>query len=177
MCFFRRGNVYMNFKDLLLKKKEAIIEKWFDLIIDSYPPDTAHYLKSQKNRFTNPVGYTIHTAIEGLFDELINPSDSARITAYLDNIIRVRAIQDFSPSVALNFLFLLKEVVRLELKDELYKHDLFEELLMFESWVDGLLKESFDIYMNCREKIYELSANEVKNLTYRLFQPRADSPK
>lgn len=160
----------MNLKDLLIKKKQVVIEKWFNLIISSYPPDTAHYLRNQKNQFTNPVGHAIHTAIEGIFDELINPSDSGRITTYLDNVIRIRAIQDFAPSVALNFLFLLKEIVRLELKEELHEHNLFDELLIFESWIDGLLKESFDIYMSCREKIYELGANEVKNLTYRLLK-------
>jgi len=28
----------------------------------------------------------------------------------------------------------------------------------------------FDIYMMCREKIYELKANEVRNRTYRAFK-------
>ncbi|GAB4536179.1 MAG: RsbRD N-terminal domain-containing protein [Thermodesulfovibrionia bacterium] len=155
---------------LLTTKREAIIGKWFNLIIDSYPPDTADYLKNQKNPFSNPVGSTIHTAIEGILDELLNPSDSMRVSTYLDNIIRIRAIQDFTPSIALNFLFLLKDVVRIELNKEIYEYNLFEDLLMFESQVDRLLKESFDIYMRCREKIYELGANEIRNMAFQLLR-------
>lgn len=160
----------MDLKSLLTTKKEVIIGKWFNLIIDSYPPDTVHYLKNQKNPFSNPVGSTIQTAIGGIFDELLNPSDAVRVTTYLDNIIRIRAIQDFSPSDALNFLFLLKDVVRIELNKDIYEYNLFEDLLIFESQVDKLLKESFDIYMRCREKIYELGANEIRNMTFQLLR-------
>jgi hypothetical protein len=160
----------MTLRALLLRRKEKIINKWFDLVIDSYPPDTVHFIRNQKNQFANPVGHTIHTAIEGIFDGLLNPSDSAKISKYLDNIIRIRAIQDFTPSVALNFLFLLKDVVRQEIKEEIHEDGIFEEVLSFESLMDGLLKESFEIYMACREKIYELSANEARNMTYRLLE-------
>jgi|Deesub1362A_J573_1020465.scaffolds.fasta_scaffold00173_54 hypothetical protein len=160
----------MNLKELLSNRKETIINKWFDLIIDSYPPDTAHFLRTQKNQFTNPVGHTIHNAIEGILDELLEPSDSAKLTSHLDSIIRIRAIQGFTPSVALNFLFLLKKVVRDEIQAEAGMNGVAEELLGFESQVDGLLKESFDIYMACREKLYELSANEARNMTYRLLE-------
>jgi len=160
----------MNLRDILSQKREGIIKKWFDLIIDSYPPDTAHFIKNQKNQFANPVGSTIHTAIEGIFDELLNPSDSVKLSTYLDNIIRIRAIQDFTPSVALNFLFLLKDVIREEIKEDLHGEGMVNEVLSFESRVDDLLKESFEIYMACREKIYELSANEMKNMTYKLLE-------
>jgi len=162
--------LHMDLKEILSNKKEGIINKWFNLIIDSYPPDTAHFLKTQKNQFTNPVGHTIHNAIEGILDELLQPSDPVKLTTHLDSIIRIRAIQDFSPSVALNFLFLLKEVVREEVKAEAGADAMTRELLDFESRVDGLLKESFDIYMACREKLYELSANEARNMTYRLLE-------
>jgi len=160
----------MNLKEILSNRKETIINKWFEIIIDSYPPDTAHFLKSQKNRFTNPVGHTIRSAIEGLFDEILNPLDSVRAVEYLDKIIRLRAVQDFAPSTALNFLFLLKDVVREEVKGVINEDAIFEELLEFESRVDGFLKESFNIYMSCREKLYELSANEARNMTYRLLE-------
>jgi hypothetical protein len=43
-------------------------------------------------------------------------------------------------------------------------------LLLFESKIDDLALLSFDIYMKCREKIYELKSNEVRNMTFRLLQ-------
>jgi hypothetical protein len=45
-----------------------------------------------------------------------------------------------------------------------------EQLSAFDSTIDDLALYAFDIYMKCREKIYELKANEAKNATFRLLQ-------
>lgn len=42
--------------DFLKKEKKAILEKWFNLILETYPVDTASWIKKDKNQFTNPVG-------------------------------------------------------------------------------------------------------------------------
>jgi hypothetical protein len=114
---------------LLLENKQKILKKWFDLISETYPPDTTSFLKGQKNRFDNPVGYTISEGIEVLFEELLRGVDYDRVSPFLDNIIRIRAIQDFTPSQALGFVFLLKKVIREELANEIREHQMFEELL------------------------------------------------
>ncbi|MDH4027704.1 MAG: RsbRD N-terminal domain-containing protein [Nitrospirota bacterium] len=151
-------------------KKPEILKSWFDLIAGTYPSDTAVFLTTQKNRFHNPVGHTISEGIEDLFDELVRGIDPDRAAKSLDNIIRIRALQKFSPSQALSFIFLLKTVIRKEIADDVRKHQLFEELMTLESSIDELANISFDIYMKCREKLYELKANEVRNLTSRLLK-------
>jgi hypothetical protein len=45
-----------------------------------------------------------------------------------------------------------------------------EELAAFDAAIDDLALFSFDIYMKCREKIYELKANEARSMTFRLLQ-------
>ncbi len=166
----------MKLKDLLLEKKSAILGRWFDTILETYPADTSRFLKSQKNRFANPVGSTILEGIEGIFNEILQQDvDSDRISTFLDNIIRIRAVQNFDPSRALAFIFILKKVIREELDNvpELnsgQENKISEELLEFESQIDGLALIAFDIYMKCREKIYEIKANEVKRRTFRLLQ-------
>jgi hypothetical protein len=160
----------MNFKDLLLEKKSAILKRWFDVILESYPADTSNFLKKQKNRFANPVGYTISQGIEGLFGEILQGIDSEKVSPFLDNIIRIKAIQDFTPSQAISFIFLLKKVIREKLGSEVRENRISEELLTFESKIDDLALLSFDIYMKCREKVYELKANEVRNMTFRLLK-------
>lgn len=160
----------MDIKALLLEKKPRILKKWFDLILETYPPDTTSFLKRQKNRFDNPVGYTISEGIEGLFEEFLQGTDSDRVSPFLDNIIRIKAIQDFTPSQAISFIFLLKKVIREELANEIREHQMFEELLTLESKIDELTNISFDIYMKCREKIYDLKANELRNMTFRLLE-------
>jgi len=161
----------MNLKHHLIEKKPIILKKWFDAIADTYPGDTADFLKNKKARFTNPVGYNIAEGIEGLFDALLKGMIPDTVSAFLDAIIRIRAIQDFAPSEAVSFIFQLKKVVRQELGSEVLSNQrIADELTAFESAIDDLALFSFDIYMKCREKIYELKANEARNMTFRLLQ-------
>ena len=160
----------MSLKELLLEKKPIILKRWFHLILKTYPADASQFLKKQKNQFSNPVGHTISHGIEDLFEELLQGMNPVKISPILDTIIRIRAVQDFSPSQAIDFIFLLKKVVREELKKEIKENQLSEELVMFDSMIDNLALLSFDIYMKCREKIYELKVNELKNMTYGLLK-------
>jgi hypothetical protein len=47
---------------------------------------------------------------------------------------------------------------------------MYEDIMRLESEIDDLINVSFDIFVKCREKIYELKANEMKNWTYRALQ-------
>lgn len=156
--------------ELLSEKKQVILERWFDLVLETYPHDTAVFLKKQKDQFANPVGSTIYRGMESVLDLFLNGSEIDTITKSLDEIIRIRAVQDFLPSYALAFVIELKRVVREEIKGEMYTEQLSDELLIFERWVDSLLLLSFDIYMKCREKIYDLKANELRNMTSKLVE-------
>ncbi|OGW37972.1 MAG: hypothetical protein A2Y97_05440 [Nitrospirae bacterium RBG_13_39_12] len=160
----------MELKNLLLEKKSAILKRWFNITLEAYPSDTSNFLKKQKNRFNNPVGYTISNGIEGLFEEILKGFDPDKIYPFMESIIKINAVQDFSASRAISFIFLLKKVIRQELSDKSRDSGISEELLILESQIDGLALLSFDIYMQCREKIYDLKANEVKNMTYRLLK-------
>ena len=163
----------MNFKDLLSKRKSAIKKKWFDSVIDNYPADASDFLRKQKDRFLNPVGQTLLENINGLFDEIIQDADSEKVYPYLNDIIKIKAVQNFSPSQAVSFIFLLKRVVREELASDIEKNKLAEGLSAFETQLDNLALLAFDIYMKCREMIFDLRVNDIKTLTFRLLK-RAD---
>ncbi|MDI6743803.1 MAG: RsbRD N-terminal domain-containing protein [Thermodesulfovibrionales bacterium] len=160
----------MKLNSLLADKKASILEKWFDVIIESYPPDTSNFLKNQSNRFANPAGSAISQGIENIFDELLRGLNQGNTLQFLDNIVRIRAVQDFTPSQALSFIFPLKRIIREELTVEIAGSQLSDEILALESKIDDLALSAFDIYMKCREKIYEIKANEVKSMTFRLLQ-------
>ena len=89
--------------------------------------------------------------------------DCNKLHASIDNIVRIRAVQDYSPSQATAFIFLLKKAIRNEVTTELREDQLFNEYMEFESRIDELALFTFDIHMMCREKIYELKVNEIKN--------------
>lgn len=160
----------MDLKDLLAAKKETIIEKWFDVVLESYPADTSNFLKTKKNRFANPVGYALSSGLDALFDGLLQEADIETLSPTLDSIVRIRAVQGMPPSRAMVFLFLLKHVIRDTLEPEIRGGGFSDELAGLESAIDAVALHSFDIYMNCREKIYELRAEESRRLTYRLLQ-------
>jgi hypothetical protein len=96
--------------------------------------------------------------------------DHAAITSYLDPIIRIRAVQNFSPSQAIGFIFLLKNTIRENLNTEITVAHLVDELLALETRIDKLSLIAFDIYMQCREKISDLKANEMKARTLKAFE-------
>jgi hypothetical protein len=160
----------MNLKTLLSERKGAILNSWFDLVLETYPLDTANFLRSQKDQFTNPVGHTLLETLKGLLEEIINGTDQKKIAPHLENMIKVRAIQEFSPSKAIGFIFSLKKVIREELGDAIQRPHIFKDLLSLESRIDDLGIISFDIYMKCRERLYELKAEELKNWTYGLLR-------
>ena len=138
------------------------MERWFQLVLETYPAGTSRFLKQEKDRFANPVGYTISQEIEALYDELLQEMNSDKLAVCLDNIIRIRAVQDFPPSQTIAFIFLLKKAIREELASEITENRVFEELLKFEARIDKLALLAFDIYMKCREKVFEIRVNEAK---------------
>ena len=155
---------------ILARKKAVIARKWFDLASRTYAPDTANFLKNKKDPFANPVGAAMRNGIEVLLDQLLTTMDPETITTYLDPIIRIRAVQNFTPSRATAFILLLKTVVRDILAKELDDSSIHTDLLVFESKIDRLCLMAFDIYMQCREKVYQISANETRNRTFRAFE-------
>ncbi|MEW6607800.1 MAG: RsbRD N-terminal domain-containing protein, partial [bacterium] len=129
-----------------------IINRWFDLILNTYPQQTAEFVKTEKNQFANPVGWTIRKGIEGIFDGIIQNKD---VDKFLEDIIKIKAVQGVAPSQAISFIFVLKQAIREKIGSE------DNELLALESKIDRLATISFDIFMKCREKIYQLQTNEM----------------
>jgi len=161
----------MKLEDLLKQKASPIRKRWLDLIIDTYPADSQRFLREQKDRFANPVGTTLSREVESLYHELLHGMDSEKLNSSLDEIIRIRAVQDFSPARAMSFVFLLKKVLREELYQEIKEITAAcEELLALESRVDEMALRGFDLYVNCRERVFELRAREAKNQVSRLLQ-------
>jgi len=152
----------MVLEHLLSQKKAAILERWLQLILESYPAQTSKFIKQESDRFVNPVGYTISQEIEAIYEELLHGMNSDKLAASLDNIIRIKSVQDFPPSQVIAFTFLLKQAIRAELASEIVENQVFEELLHFWSKTDKIIQLSLDIYMKCREKVYEIRVNEVK---------------
>jgi len=169
----------MGLEGLLEKHKRTIVNKWFDLVARTYPPDTAQFLKRQKDPFANPVGRTTFKGLEGMYDQLMGKMDDEAIVPFLDPIIRIRAVQSFTPSKAAGFVFSLKSIVRETVGGQLREKEELKELAALDERIDRIGLLAFDIYMRCREQVYRLKANEIRNRVFSAFHRAglvADTP-
>lgn len=158
-----------NLVSILKTKKSTIVKKWFELVVNSYPPDTASFLKGQKDQFANPVGHTTKKGLEAVFDEVVSGMDRDTIVSFLDPIIRIRAVQDFTPSQAVGFILDLKYVIRERLKKELKSAPVQAGLAEIDTHIDRLCLIGFDIFVTCREAIYQLKVNTERDKIYSAF--------
>ena len=158
----------MEFAALLEKKKEAVVNAWFDEVIQTYAPDTAVFYQNQKDAFANPVGSTTKQSLTKLFRALLAPQEKEALADLIDPLIRIRAVQDFTPSQATGFVFLLKPIIRKQFKKNKHKLNM-DELLEMESRIDRLALTGFNVFMTCREQIYSMKTNVERNKIYKAF--------
>ena len=149
----------MNIETLLAQKKKAIVEKWIDRVLDSYgAPD---FFKKQKDPFANPIGSTISNGLQNLFSILVEERELEEAAKPLQEIVKIRAVQDFSPSSAVSFIYFLKNIVREELAKEKNREEVLGTLAGLDARIDQIALMAFDFYMDCRERLHQIRVNEV----------------
>lgn len=160
----------MRLEQRIAKHKSRILEKWFQVLAGTYPPDTSHFLKTNQDAFTNPVGGTARQTMQAVLDELLKEADPTKLARLLDPLIHIRAVQTiFTPSQAIAFILDLKGIIRQTFAHELNDPSRMTELQVFEARIDRLLLIAFDIFIRCREKIYQMKATEEQSKIYRAF--------
>ena len=159
----------MELSALLEEKREVILEKWFARIIGTYPDVTSRFLAKQKDRFQNPVGYAITQSIGPIYDQVASAMDSDQLLEALDGIVRIRSVQDFTPTEAIGFVFELKAVIRAEIGDRIRGLERWNELVELESRVDRVALLAFEKYTECRENLHQVRNREVENRAARVL--------
>jgi len=151
-----------NLMDLLKTQKAAIAAAWVEKILCSYPEEGANFFRNQKNQFSNPIGHTISKNVPDIFEEMIGQNDRLRLRDLLKDVIKIRAVQEFPPSLAIRFVFSLKEAIREVLEPGIFENLSSGELQQVDALIDETALIAFDLYMECREKIFKLRLNEAK---------------
>ncbi|HET7185719.1 MAG TPA: RsbRD N-terminal domain-containing protein [Terriglobales bacterium] len=128
------------------------MEHWFAQTLESYPHLASRFLASEKDRFRNPVGHALRSGMAILLQELLGDMNAANIAPALDMIVRMRVVQDFTPSEAVGFVFLVRSIL-------LGSNP--PRPAMIEARIDQLALMAFDQYMKCREQIAEVRAGEA----------------
>ncbi len=160
----------MSLEQFLLEKRSSLMNQWRDIAIGSYPIDAQRFFNKEKNRFSNPVGQTINENMEALFDELISGGEPQKISSRLDPIIRIRAVQDFKPSQAVGFILPLRKLIREEIRKNDSAGMFSDEMDALEARIENAVFLAFDIYTQCRQKIFDIRVNETRNQLGRLLE-------
>jgi hypothetical protein len=146
--------------DGLNDRRAAILDRWKALTLAVYPERSQKFIVTEPDRFQNPVGHVVAENLEILYDGLLEGVPPEEMRAALDGIVRIRAVQDLSPSSAVGFVFLLKQAIREELSGTepasgVDRSELFER-------IDRLALLTFDLFIQCREQIYDLRLREIR---------------
>ena len=167
----------MTLKELLSEKKSAILEGWLDRALEVYPEGSRDVFRKNQDSFSNPIGSTIREGIEKLFQEILEPTDVARSRSILDPIIRIRAVENLSPSQAMAFIPLLKKIIKESLGNQIRESIFPQEWMTLNCKIDQLTLQAFDIYMECREKIHQLKIKELKSGMGKIWEEgRSENP-
>ncbi len=156
--------------DLLKERIDTILERWEEAVLSSYPPDAAALFLKQQDPFANPIGATVRKGTRGVLESILGDLDSTALRSHLDEVIRVRAVQEMDPSQALSFLFSLKTIFRDLLPEADADPRLRRELTNLEGRVDEVVLAAFDVYAECREEVGRLRVNEVKRQVAWVFE-------
>lgn len=138
------------------ERKRAITQEWLDLTLHTYPGQTLNFLLRETDPFRNPLGHALRIGIPVLVDELFGGMDSEKVAQALTDIIRIRAVQNFSAREAVAFVFLLKGVAQPELSNS------GPDRIELDRRIDELALSAFDFYTQCRAKISDVRVNEAR---------------
>lgn len=151
----------MKLSDALQTKKEKILSLWVDRTLDSYLEPG--FFKKSKDKFANPVGVNIKEGLTKLYEMLLSKAGKDQYAGPLDQVVRIRAVQEFTPAQAVSPILELKWVVKQVLSSDKDTRHLLAELDSFDCDVDRAALAAFDIYMNCREQLHQARIRDLKS--------------
>jgi len=160
----------MKLSEALQEKKKQILSIWIDRTLDSYI--SSDFFKRSRDTIANPTGANIREGLTTVLELLLQGAKTEEYTPALDQVIRIRAVQEFTPSQALVPFLELKWVVRQVLADDKKTSSLAQDLDTLDCEIDRIALAAFDIYTTCREQLYQVRIKELKSGSYIL----TDSP-
>ncbi len=150
------------FEDLLEQRKDTIVERWVDAVLSAYPSESAVLYQAQKDPFANPLGHSVREGTRGIFQTILDGMDMEDLRTHLDKIVRIRAVQQFTPSEALSFVFSLRSIVRTVIPEAEVDAGLREGLAELDAKIDEVALAAFELYAARREEVSQLRISEVK---------------
>ncbi|MBU0962211.1 MAG: RsbRD N-terminal domain-containing protein, partial [Proteobacteria bacterium] len=153
--------------------EDKIVSRWVDYTLSTYKAST--FFRKERDKFANPVGGNTYEALSKLFKLLAKNADPKEFVAPLDQIMRIRSIQEFAASEAVGPIHAVKHITREILDKDKERRHLIAELYEFEFAVDMAVLAAFDLYMQCREQLYKVRIQEIKSGSHILTDSKCPS--
>ncbi len=147
----------MGIRDRFAQQRKAIADRWLEAVLGTYAKDTASFLRRERNAFANPVGNALRDGTRAIVESLAEGLDAERVCRALDDIMKMRVLQDFTPAQAVGFVFPLKTAYRAVLGATEAG-----EAAALDAEIDRIALYAFDLYVRWRDRVHELRVNEVK---------------
>lgn len=141
--------------------RSKIVGQWVEYTLSTYK--SSNFFHKEGNKFANPVGGVIKEALDALFLLLAKNADPDEFVVPIQEIMRIRAIQDFAPSQAVSPIHAVKHITREVLSADKELSHLVNELYDFEFAVDLAVLAAFDLYMEDRERLYNVRLQEIRS--------------
>ncbi|UCC78628.1 MAG: RsbRD N-terminal domain-containing protein [Candidatus Zixiibacteriota bacterium] len=154
--------------DILRQRRDIILKKWIDTALDQY--FSGNLKINDNDRFGNPVAYSISGGFETILDEIVAETHTARLDDALEEIVKIKSLEVEKPSMAVDFLLRLKTLIQNELADSAQNGISTGEMEKLNNDIDNLILSAFDIFMKCREKLYEIRSKEFIKRSYKLLE-------
>lgn len=153
-------------QQLIRHRREAILNAWFGRVVDGYPDQTSRFLRTTRDPFDNPVGSALREGLAHLLDLAIDYGDVDLARTAVDRIVRIRAVQDMPPSLAVGFVADLKRVVWEQVSEPVPESD----RVWLEASVDRLLLLAFDVYASCRDDVCRVQVEAMRNRSVKVME-------
>ncbi len=149
-------------QELLKQRRGEIVRAWLEDALAPYSERAAEAWTRERDPFANPVGHSLRVGMEAVVDWLLDGTDSEAMRRGLDDILRIRAVQELRPAEALAFVPALKRVLKTMLAERHPSDAARNEMADLESRVDEAGLIAFDCYEAHRQRLYEVRVRELK---------------
>jgi hypothetical protein len=152
--------------------RDLFVQEWLAYTLRTYPGQTGRFLSHEPDRFRNPVGHTLRAALSEVAGELFGSFDRTRVTASLGEVVRLRAVQEFSPAEAVEFVTLARHVARGLAKTD---HPRLGPgaLDVLNARIDDMVVMAADLFEQCRVELRAIAARAARRRVFVLERVQA----
>jgi hypothetical protein len=134
--------------------EEPMLDQWLARTLECHAKETVGFLGAEKDPFRNPVGHTLRENLAILLKQVLGEMEAEPARAALENIVRIRAVQDLTATQAVQFIFQLRPILRQ------FPTQMDHEVL--DARIDQLALWAFEEYVRCRERLADLRISESR---------------